>query len=129
MNVLITYQLGTGTGPGTGTSEQDLQHECIDCMPTWNRNRNCNRNVLIAFQFGTGTGTGTGTRTAQNKQLKIIRNNSIKQFRNKNLNSKPLQTSLYAMLSQRSCNIHNTIIIFTKIRSKDRHLLLKWKMQ
>ena len=61
-----------------GNSEQELQHECIDRMPTWNRNRNCNRNVLIAFQLGTGTGTGT----AQNKQLKIIRNNSIKQFMN-----------------------------------------------
>ena len=74
MNVLIACQLGTGTG----TSEQDRKHECIDCMPTWNRNRNCNRNVLIAFQLGTGTGTGT----AQNKQLEIIRNNSIKQFMN-----------------------------------------------
>ena len=74
MNVLIACQLGTGTG----TSEQDLQHECIDRMPTWNRN--CNRNVLIAFQLGTGTGTGT----AQNKQLKIIRNNSIKQFMKNN---------------------------------------------
>ena len=76
MNVLIACQLGRGTG----TSEQDRQHECIDRIPTWNRNRNCNRNVLIAFQLGTGTGTGTGT--AQNKQLKIIMNNSIKQFMN-----------------------------------------------
>ena len=72
MNVLIACQLGRGTG----TSEQDRQHECIDRMPTWNCNRNCTMNVLIAFQLGTGTGT------AQNKQLKIIRNNSIKQFMN-----------------------------------------------